>query len=96
MHKIMIPQAAIDRVLARRDRLHVFTEIDPARSAHVVVDLQNGFMAHGPAGRDRRWPAMIVPNVNRISAALRAAGGHVIYIAAHHGCRGGPHLVGLV
>ena len=79
MHKIAIPQAAIDRVLARRDKLHVFDDIDPARTAHIVVDLQNGFMAPGapaeiPAARD------IVPNVNRISAALRAAGGLVVYI----------------
>ena len=79
MHKIAIPQAAIDRVLKRRNSLHVFNDIDPARTAHIVVDLQNGFMAQGqpaevPAARD------IVPNVNRISAALRAAGGLVIYI----------------
>jgi ureidoacrylate peracid hydrolase len=79
MHRIAIPQAAIDRVLQRRDSLHVFNEIDPARTAHVVVDLQNGFMAPGqPAeiaqARDT------VPNVNRISAALRRAGGLVVYI----------------
>jgi ureidoacrylate peracid hydrolase len=79
MHKIAIPQAAIDRVLKRRDSLHVFNDIDPARTAHIVVDLQNGFMAEGapaeiPIARD------IVPNVNRISAALRAAGGLVVYI----------------
>jgi ureidoacrylate peracid hydrolase len=79
MHKISIPQASIDRVLRRRDTLHVFADIDPARTAHVVVDLQNGFMAPGQpaevaAARD------IVPNVNRISAALRAAGGTVVYI----------------
>src|SRR5258708_13477976 len=79
MHKIAIPQGAIDRVLKRRDNLHVFTDIDPARTAHIVVDLQNGFMAPGqpaeiPTARD------IVPNVNRVSAALRKAGGQVVYI----------------
>jgi ureidoacrylate peracid hydrolase len=79
MHKIAIPQAAIDRVLKRRDPLHVFNDLDPARTAHLVVDLQNGFMAPGqpaeiPMARE------IVPNVNRISAALRAAGGLVVYI----------------
>ena len=79
MHKIAIPQAAIDRVLKRRDQLHVFNDIDPKRTAHVVVDLQNGFMAPGqpaeiPLARD------IVPNVNRISTALRKAGGLVVYI----------------
>jgi ureidoacrylate peracid hydrolase len=79
MHKIAIPQAAIDRVLKRRDSLHVFDDIDPVRTAHIVVDLQNGFVAPGqpaeiPMARE------IVPNVNRISAALRAAGGVVVYI----------------
>jgi ureidoacrylate peracid hydrolase len=79
MHKITIPQAAIDRVLKRRDQLHVFNDLDPKRTAHIVVDLQNGFMAPGqpaeiPAARD------IVPNVNRISAALRKGGGLVVYI----------------
>ena len=47
MHKIAIPQAAIDRVLKRRESLHVFTDLEPARTAHIVVDLQNGFMAPG-------------------------------------------------
>ena len=79
MHKIAIPQAALDRVLKRRDTLHVFTDVNPRRTAHVVVDLQNGFMAPGqpaeiPAARE------IVPNVNRISSALRAAGGLVVFI----------------
>lgn len=79
MHRIAIPQAAIDRVLKRRDSLHVFHDLNPARTAHVVVDLQNGFMAPGqpaevPLARE------IVPNVNRISRTLREAGGLVIYI----------------
>ena len=79
MHEIRIPQAAIDRALRRRDTLHVFTDIIAVRTAHIVVDLQNGFMAPGqpaeiPAAR------AIVPNVNRISTALRAAGGVVVYI----------------
>jgi ureidoacrylate peracid hydrolase len=79
MHKISIPQPMIDRVLRRRATLHVFADVDPVRTAHVVVDLQNGFMACGqpaeiPLARE------VVPNVNRISAALRAAGGLVIYI----------------
>jgi ureidoacrylate peracid hydrolase len=79
MHKIAIPQTSIDRVLMRRRSLHVYENLDPARTAHVVVDLQNGFMAPGqpaeiPAARE------IVSNVNRISAAVRAVGGQVVYI----------------
>ena len=81
MHKIAIPQAAVDRVLKRRASLHVFNELDPARTAHVVVDLQNGFMAPGqpaeiPMARE------IVSNVNRISDALRVAGGLVVSMDA--------------
>ena len=79
MHKIAIPQPAIDRVLKRRDQLHVFNDIDPKRTAHIVVDLQNGFMAPGQVA-EIGTAREIVPNVNRISAALRAAGGQVVYI----------------
>jgi ureidoacrylate peracid hydrolase len=79
MHRIAIPQAAIDRVLKRRSTLHVFGDLAPSRTAHIVVDLQNGFMAPGQpaeisAARD------IVPNVNRINTAVRAAGGLVVFI----------------
>lgn len=79
MHKIEIPKTIIDRVLARRPTLHWLDKLDGPRTAHVVVDLQNGFMAPGqqgeiPAARE------IVPNVNRISAAVRAAGGVNVFI----------------
>jgi ureidoacrylate peracid hydrolase len=79
MHKIEIPQGIIDRVLARRPTLHWLDKLDGPRTAHIVVDLQNGFMAPGqiseiPAARE------IVPNVNRISAALRAVGGLNVFI----------------
>jgi ureidoacrylate peracid hydrolase len=79
MHKIAIPQAAIDRVLKRRDSLHLFNEIDARRTAHIVVDLQSGFMAPGQPVEIAQ-AREIVPNVNRISSALRAAGGLVVYI----------------
>jgi hypothetical protein len=79
MHEIEIPQSVVDRVLARRATLHYIDRLEARRTAHVIVDLQNGFMAPGqpaeiPAARE------IVPNVNRISAALRAAGGVNVFI----------------
>lgn len=79
MHKIDIPRPAAERALARRQRRHPFEDLNPERTALLVVDLQNGFMAPGqpgeiPAARD------IVPNVNRIGSALRDAGGTVIFI----------------
>ena len=44
-----------------------------------MVDLQNGFMADGQLSAVATAPG-IVPNVNRVSAALRAAGGLVVYL----------------
>jgi ureidoacrylate peracid hydrolase len=53
--------------------------VDPARTAHVVVDLQVGFMGEGallevPLARG------IVKNVNRVSQALRSAAGTIAYL----------------
>jgi ureidoacrylate peracid hydrolase len=66
-------------VTERRGGLRVFDSLDPARTAHIVVDLQNGFMAPG-AVCEIATARDIVPNVNRISQALRDAGGQVVYI----------------
>jgi len=66
-------------VLERRGRLNPFDGLDPARTALIVVDLQNGFMAPGQPAEIA--PAReIVPNVNRLAAATRAAGGTVVWI----------------
>jgi ureidoacrylate peracid hydrolase len=79
MHKIAIPSYAIERVMARRGRLHPFEDIDPARTALVVVDLQNGFMAPGQPAEIAQ-AREIVPDVNRLARATRAAGGTVVWI----------------
>lgn len=80
MNGVNLPQSVIDRVVARCGTEHPFAKLDPARTALVVVDMQNAFMddaighAVCPAARD------IVPNVNRLAAALRQAGGGVFWI----------------
>jgi ureidoacrylate peracid hydrolase len=79
MHKSVVYPSVIERVTQRRGGLRVFDRLDSRRTAHIVVDLQNGFMAPGAvaeigAARD------IVPTVNRISEAVRDAGGLVVYI----------------
>jgi ureidoacrylate peracid hydrolase len=79
MHESSISPDVMARVTERRGGLRVFDTIDPARTAHVVVDLQNGFMAPG-AICEIAGAREIVPNVNRISAALRNAGGTVVYV----------------
>jgi len=79
MHKIELLPSVVARVTERRGGVGVFERLDPKRTAHVVVDLQNGFMAPGQLSAVATAPG-IVPNVNCISAALRAAGGLVVYL----------------
>ena len=79
MHNSAIDPAVIERIAQRRGGLRVFDRLESKRTAHVVVDLQNGFMAPGAVAEIAEARA-IVPTVNRISAAVRAAGGLVAYI----------------
>ena len=51
MHDFTMPQWAIDRVIARRGSEHPNADMDPARTALVVIDLQNAFMLEG-VGRE--------------------------------------------
>jgi ureidoacrylate peracid hydrolase len=79
MHKITLSPDVLRMIQAQRGTLHPFQRIDLPRTAHIVVDLQNGFMEAGapvevPVARE------IVPNVNRISAAVRAHGGHNVFL----------------
>jgi len=79
MHKIDIPVSIMERIKASRQSLHIFEDLDPAKTAHIIVDLQNGFMAPGQPV-EIATAREIVPNVNGISKALRAAGGLNVYI----------------
>ncbi len=79
MHKIAIPDYAVARAMAQRGRLHLFDAIDGPRTALVVIDLQNVFMLPGMPVEVPNARA-IVPNVNRLAAALREAGGKVVWI----------------
>lgn len=79
MHPYVIPQSVKDRVLKRQGKLLSHDTIEAGRTALVVVDMQNYFVAEGfaaevPLARD------IVPNINRMAKALRAAGGTVAWI----------------
>ncbi|MBO0763912.1 MAG: cysteine hydrolase [Hyphomicrobiaceae bacterium] len=80
MHKFEMPQWAIDRVLERRGRLHAHENLDPPRTALIVVDLQNGFMVEEVAVAYVPAAVEIVPNVNRLAAAVRRTGGKVFWL----------------
>jgi ureidoacrylate peracid hydrolase len=79
-----IPDPVVQRVVARRGAEHCFADLDPARTALVVIDLQHAFMdetvghAVVPMARD------IVPTVNRLAAAVRETGGGVFWIKMTH------------
>ncbi len=86
MHQVTYSQTAIDFIMRRRGKLHIYEELDPARTALLVVDMQNAFVAEGaaietPSARE------IVPNINRLAAASRASGAMVVWIISTYGPR---------
>jgi len=80
MHKVEIPQWATELALARRGKLHVHQNLDPAKTALIVVDLQNAFMIEEVAVAYVPFAVEIVPNVNKLAAAVRHTGGKVFWI----------------
>jgi ureidoacrylate peracid hydrolase len=80
MHTISIPKNVVDRIIARRGREHVYDNLDPGKSALVVVDMQNAFMLPGVAHSLVPMAQEIVPNINRLAQAVRDTGGTVIWI----------------
>jgi ureidoacrylate peracid hydrolase len=79
MHPHDLPAHVIDRIVARRGRLHGFDRVDPQRTALIVVDMQNVFCAEG-AAVEVPMARAIVPNINRLARATRAAGGLVVWV----------------
>jgi ureidoacrylate peracid hydrolase len=79
MHTIALSAEVLKMIRAQRGTLHPFQQLELHRTAHIIVDLQNGFMEPGapvevPIARE------IVPNVNLISGAVRAHGGLNIFL----------------
>lgn len=74
MHDVVLPEWAVER----GKWLNSFGEIDPARTALVIVDMQGAFVAQGEIFANP-YAEAIIPNVNRLAAAMRAAGGTVIW-----------------
>ena len=79
MHKVSIRKHIVDRVMARRGDLHWFTRLDPAKTALLVIDMQNTFCMPGAPGEVPLARA-IAPNINRLASRLRALGVPVIWI----------------
>jgi ureidoacrylate peracid hydrolase len=79
-----IPDDVVARVIERRGTAHCYAQLDPVRTALVVIDLQYAFMDEAvghavcPAALD------IVPAVNRLAAAVRHSGGGVFWVRMTH------------
>jgi ureidoacrylate peracid hydrolase len=80
MHKQQIDEYFVNRAKSSRGgRLNAHETLDAARTALVVVDMQNYFVKDGmPAAAP--VARAIVPNINRLAQATRAAGGIVVWI----------------
>jgi ureidoacrylate peracid hydrolase len=79
-----IPDEIVKRVVERREREHCFAELDPARTALVVIDLQNAFMDETVGHAVVSGAIDIVPAVNRLAVAVRRAGGGVFWVRMTH------------
>lgn len=88
MHPAEVPAEIVERLRRRRGRLHLFDRVQGAQTALVVIDMQHSFVASGaPSAVDTARE--IVPNINRLAAALRAASGTVAWVQATY-TRSGP------
>lgn len=80
MHEVKIPDYIVERVVERRGKVHIHDDLDPAKTALLVVDLQNAFMVEEHAAAFVPGCVDIVPNVNRLAEAVRVSGGRVYWI----------------
>ena len=72
--------AILDRLAALRGgQRNAFAAIDPHRTAHAVIDMQNGFMEPG-APVEVPEARTIVGNINRLSGAVREGGGLNVFV----------------
>jgi ureidoacrylate peracid hydrolase len=75
-----IRREIVERVLARRGRLHLFDALEPKRTALVVIDMQNAFVAPGAAMEVPAARAIVAP-INRLAAELRRRGVTIVWVS---------------
>jgi ureidoacrylate peracid hydrolase len=71
MHNVVIPKSIVERVIARRGREHVHDDLDPRKTALVVVDMQYAFMLPEVAHSFCPMAQEIVPNINRLDVQFQ-------------------------
>jgi ureidoacrylate peracid hydrolase len=79
LHRYVMPAHVKDRVVSRMGRHFAEDAVEAGRTALLVVDMQNYFVAQGhPA--EVPMARQIVPAINRMASAVRRAGGTVVWI----------------
>jgi ureidoacrylate peracid hydrolase len=82
----------VERVVARRGKLHLFDRLEAKRTALLVIDMQNAFVAPGAPVEVPAARAIVAP-INRLAAALRKRGVPVIWVM-HENQKGGRDWAG--
>ena len=70
----VIPQEIVDKVCTRRGSLHAFPQLDPVRTALVVIDLDQG------TGRNAANIQEVAGHVTRLAEKVRLVGGTVVWV----------------
>jgi ureidoacrylate peracid hydrolase len=87
MHRLGLRPEIVERVTARRGRLHVYDSLAPSRTALLVIDMQNAFLAPG-APIEVPEARAIVPGINRLAGELRRLGVPVVWVLHENGADG--------
>jgi len=90
VHEVDIRDEIKARVRERRGRLHFYERLDPARTAHVVIDMQNVFVAPG-APIEVPMARTVVDRINETNRALRALGVRIVWITHRNLRQGGAN-----
>lgn len=73
-HQVKIPDYVIERIMAKRGKLEVFDKFEAARTAMLVIDMQNFYVEEVDTA------ISIVPNINRLAATCREKGAPVFWV----------------
>ena len=87
-----MPEYVIERIMAKRGRLHVFDALDPAKTAFAVIDMQNAFVK----GKVKAETALaVIPTINALAGKVRELGGRVAWVQLQAGDTNGNSIAEL-
>lgn len=84
MQTFSMPSWAAERATTRKGKAHPYDTLEPAKTALVVIDMQNAFMMPGVAHSPCVQAQDIVPNINRLAQTVRATDGTVVWIQTEY------------